>query len=288
MPGQVQKCFVFGGGGVTGIAWEVGIMAGLSRAAIKVTPDCLLIGTSAGSVTSAELAHGVPAELLLARQLQPPEAFGEVFREYSQQAAHQKNRVLMDKVQGDLAQARQKIGAYARRAETPALAARRAIIEARLSHSTWPRTPLRLTAVDTDTGERIVLDARSGVALADAVMASCAVPGVWPTVPFQGRQLMDGGLCSITNADLARGAAHVLVLAPLGYCDDNPVSGHLRAEIQALRAAGARVEVAVPDARSRAAIGDNVLDPAGRRPSAEAGLAQGLQLAQALEAAWRG
>lgn len=283
----LEKCVVFGGGGVTGIAWEIGIMAGLARAGIMVSSDCLLIGTSAGSVVSTELAQGVPAEELLARQQQSAEASGELFRHYSQEDADQKNRVLVDKVQGDLTKARQRIGAFAIRCETPSLDTRRAVISARLSRTAWPATALRLTAVDATTAELVVLDAQSGLALTDAVMASCAVPGVWPTVPFDDRQLMDGGIRSMTNADLALGCKHVLVLAPLGYSDTSPVSGHLRAEVLALQRAGALVEAVLPDDYSRKAIGDNVLDPAGRRPSAEAGLAQGMRLADALTSVWR-
>lgn len=282
-----EKCVVFGGGGVTGIAWEIGVMAGLARAGIRVSSDCLLIGTSAGSVVGAELAQGVPIEELLARQQQSAEASGELFRHYSQADADQKNRVLVDKVEGDLTKARQRIGAFAIRSETPSLDTRRAVISARLSGAAWPATALRLTAVDATTAELVVLDARSGIALTDAVMASCAVPGVWPTIPFDGKQLMDGGIRSMTNADLALGCKQVLVLAPLGYSDTNPVSGHLRAEVHALQRAGTLVQAVVPDDASRKAIGDNVLDPAFRQPSAESGLAQGMRLADALAAVWR-
>ncbi|MVW72814.1 patatin-like phospholipase family protein [Bordetella sp. 15P40C-2] len=283
----VSKCLVLGGGGVTGIAWTIGVLAGLARRQIGIGDDCLLIGTSAGAVTGAELAHGVDTETLLARQLAPTQAFTEVYRDYSQQVAHEKNRQLMDKVHHDLMKARQKIGAFARRTQTPPIAQRRRIIENRLSLPAWPARPLQLTAVDVDTGERHILDARCGLGLTDAVMASCAVPGVWAPVPFQDRLLMDGGLYSMTNADLAAGHKEVIVMAPLGYCDDNPVSGHLRVEIEMLRQGGSRVIVLLPDASSRVAIGDNVLDPARRGASAQAGLAQGVQLAASLPAVWR-
>jgi NTE family protein len=49
---------------------------------------------------------------------------------------------------------------------------------------------------------------------------------------------MDGGIRSLTNADLAWPADTVLVIAPLGYGDGNPVSGHLRAEVAYLRERG--------------------------------------------------
>jgi NTE family protein len=182
--------------------------------------------------------------------------------------------------------ARKRIGAFALRSETVAPEVRRAIIAARLPAPHWPVRWLGVTAVDAETGEHRLFDRDSGVELVDAVAASCAVPGAWPVVRIDGRPYMDGGIRSMTNADLAQGAAHVLVIAPLGYSEGNPVSGHLRAEVRKLQAAGSRVDVIVPDAASLDALGDNVLDPARRRPSAAAGLQQASAEAAALVAAW--
>jgi NTE family protein len=162
---------------------------------------------------------------------------------------------------------------------------RSSIVAARLPGTQWPKRWLGVVAVDTATGEHRLFDAASGADFVDAVAASSAVPGAWPTVAIGGKLYMDGGIRSLTNADLAIGARHAVVLAPLGWGDDNPVSGHLRDEVAQLRATGCRVDVIVPDAASLAALGDNVLDPARRAPSAECGLAQGLALGQAL-AAW--
>jgi len=78
----------------------------------------------------------------------------------------------------------------------------------------------------------------------------------------------------------------VLVIAPLGYAEGNPVSGHLRAEVRALEEGGARVAVIVPDARSIDAMTDNVLDPARCAPSAEAGIAQALRIAPEIASFW--
>ena len=97
---------------------------------------------------------------------------------------------------------------------------------------------------------------------------------------------MDGGIRSMTNADLALGASHVVVLAPLGYSENNPVSGHLRAEVALLQAAGCVVDVIVPNDAALQALGDNVLDPSRCIPSANAGLAQGLDLAALLAKCW--
>ncbi|MNT95883.1 hypothetical protein D3C72_2378510 [compost metagenome] len=78
-----------------------------------------------------------------------------------------------------------------------------------------------------------------------------------------------------------------MVLAPLGFRDGNPVSGHLRRELQALREAGSQVRAVLPDEASVQAIGDNVLDPVRRAEAAQAGLRQATAIAQAVREAWR-
>ena len=184
------------------------------------------------------------------------------------------------------ADARRRIGAFALRSETVPLATRRAIVAARLPQVAWPAANLRVVAVDTASGEHRVFDRRSGVELVDAIAASCAVPGAWPPAAIGGRLYMDGGIRSLTNADMAEGAERVIVIAPLGWAEQNPVSGHLRAEADLLRATGARLSVIVPDEASALAIGDNVLDPERCAPSARAGLAQGLRSAASLVTVW--
>lgn len=282
----MKRVAVFGGGGVVGIAWATGIAAGLERAEFDWSRADGFIGTSAGSVVGAQLAFDVPIEQLLAGQLEPPADSAEQARPYSQADADARNRVLVEKVGGDLVAARKRIGAFALRSETVAPEVRRAIIAARLPAPHWPARWLGVAAVDAETGEHRLFDRDSGVELVDAVAASCAVPGAWPVVRIDGRPWMDGGIRSMTNADLAQGAAHVLVIAPLGYSEGNPVSGHLHAEVRNLQASGSRVDVIVPDAASLDALGDNVLDPARRRPSAAAGLQQASDEAAAIVAAW--
>lgn len=51
--------------------------------------------------------------------------------------------------------------------------------------------PLRLVCTDLETGARVVLDSGS---LPEAVMASCALPGIFPPMEVAGRYLIDGGL----------------------------------------------------------------------------------------------
>jgi len=282
---QKRRCLVLGCGGVTGLAWEIGILAGLARQDVALAAADLFIGCSAGSVAGAQLALGVPPMQLLAMQLGGTGA--EQYRPYSQQAADDKNRELYGKVGADLRQARQRIGAHALRSATPTLTERRAIIAARLGTSDWPSRPLLVVAVDTATGEGRSFSAADQVDFVDAIAASCAVPGAWPAVPIGGAAYMDGGIRSMTNADMAAGYGQVVVLAPLGYRDGNPVSGHLRRELQTLREAGSQVHAVLPDSASERAIGDNVLDPARRAEAAEAGLRQASAIAQALKEAWR-
>jgi NTE family protein len=282
----VSRVAVIGGGGVAGIAWATGLMAGLERRGIDLRRADAFIGTSAGSVVGTQLACGMSPRLLLDALLSPVDDSLERARPYSQAAADQSNRLLMDKVGGDLGAARRRIGAFALRSETVPLAMRRAIVAARLPQVLWPAVNLRVVAVDTASGEHRVFDRSSGVELVDAIAASCAVPGAWPPVPIGGRLYMDGGIRSLTNADMAQGAECVIVIAPLGWAEGNPVSGHLRAEADLLRATGARLSVIVPDEASARAIGDNVLDPERCAPSARAGLAQGLRSAASLVTVW--
>jgi len=60
---------VLGGGGVTGVAWETGVLAGLSESGLDLSNADLLVGTSAGAAVAAQLASGTPLAALLERQL---------------------------------------------------------------------------------------------------------------------------------------------------------------------------------------------------------------------------
>jgi NTE family protein len=150
-----------------------------------------------------------------------------------------------------------------------------AVIESRLPSREWPVTPMKLTAIDCVSGELTVFDAATGVSLVEAVAASSAVPGIWPPVTINGRRYMDGGVRSADNADLAAGAARVVVISPLGVDSPLPTSMPLREVLNSLKDGGATVTVISPDEASIAAIGSNALDPATRVPAAAAGLAQG-------------
>src|SRR3712207_7450552 len=65
-----RTALVLGGGGITGIAWEIGVLAGLAGAGADLGGADLVVGTSAGSVVGAQLTGGEELETMCARQLQ--------------------------------------------------------------------------------------------------------------------------------------------------------------------------------------------------------------------------
>jgi NTE family protein len=78
---------------------------------------------------------------------------------------------------------------------------------------------LYLTATDLDTCERIVFgeEGWSDVPISKAIQCSTALPVVYKPVDLKGRQLVDGGIRSTTNVDIAveKGAKFIIVVNPL-------------------------------------------------------------------------
>src|ERR1700744_5333103 len=56
---MADKALVLGGGGLTGVAWEIGILAGLAEHGVDLTDADLVVGTSAGSVVGVDVRSGV-------------------------------------------------------------------------------------------------------------------------------------------------------------------------------------------------------------------------------------
>jgi NTE family protein len=278
----MTRALVLGGGGITGVAWEWGMLAGLAAAGVDLGDADLVVGTSAGSVVGAQVASGLDVEERYGAQLEPPD--GEVGGTIG--IAVLARYALAMVGAGGPRQVRRRIGSFAVKAHTAATEADRVrVIESRLPVREWPQRRLLVTAVDVETGEFRTFDRDAGVPLVRAVAASCAVPGVWPPVTIDGRRYMDGGFRSSTNADLAAGHDRVVVIAPLprglGPMTSAP------AQVEALRAT-ARVALVSPDAAALAAIGRNVLDPAKRAGSARAGLAQAAAVADEVRSVWAG
>ena len=75
--------------------------------------------------------------------------------------------------------------------------------------------PVHIVAADLLSGDEVVLSAGPVV---DAVLASAAIPGVFPPVDIGGRLLVDGGVANNTpvSTAIALGATRVIVL-PTGF-----------------------------------------------------------------------
>ncbi|MBF4634795.1 patatin-like phospholipase family protein [Agreia pratensis] len=279
-----QGSLVFAGGGVAGIAWEVGVMQGLFDADPQLferllAPDTRIIGTSAGSAVGAQLAGATDIAEAFATQLEEETAeLGADIDALELQAK------FMAAVEGATSpeDARRRIGRLA--LDTPSVdeSVRIEVIRSRLADTQWPQRDLKITAVEVETGEFVTFDRTSGVELADAVAASCAVPGVWPPVTINGSRYMDGGVRSGSNADLAAGSDWVVIVTPLPGVGEPGLGTIATAELDAL--GGVPTAIIYADQASITAFGPNPLDPATRRASAEAGRAVGRASAERVAA----
>ena len=149
-----RRALVLGGGGVTGIAWEIGVIAGLAGRGIDLAAADVIIGTSAGSVVGADITSGQELEALYRAQLAPPDpepaariGWGLIGR-----------LAWVVNTSRDPVRARARIGRWALAARVMPEADRRTVFEARLPAGGWPATMLKVTAVDARTGEFVVFD----------------------------------------------------------------------------------------------------------------------------------
>ena len=277
----MSKALVLGGGGVAGIAWELGVIDALANAGVDLRTGDRIIGTSAGAAVGAQLCTGESLESLCDRQLVPADKSAELHVDSSMDSLIEQFAACFDGAPDEI-EVRRRLGGVALGAPTVEESARLAVIESRLSSHEWSENELLVTAVDAQTGEFNVFDRHSGVSLVSAVAASCAVPGIWPPVTISNSRFIDGGVRSGTNADLAEGCDIVVIVAPFagGFGPTAEV------EAAALRERGAIVEVIAADDRSTEAFGTNVLDPATRGPSLREGRRQGAIEVERIAKVW--
>lgn len=275
-----KRALILAGGGIAGIGWETGILRGIADEAPDTARALLssdvLVGTSAGSTVAAQISSPMSLEELFERQI------GDVSSEIDSGADFDAITALfMSAVEqpGEVTEKLQRIGAVALDAPTVPESVRRKVIEGRLPSHDWPAQDLRITAIDTATGELAVFTASSGVPLVDAVAASCAVPGTWPPVTIGDKRYMDGGVSSSVHTAVADDCATAVVLVPASATAPSPFSSGTAAEIEAF---GARTFAVFADDASLAAFGPNLLDPRCRRPSTLAGREQGRRVAAAV------
>lgn len=280
-----HRALVLGGGGSTGNAWLIGVMAGLFESGLDVSTADLTVGTSAGSTAAAQLTVATPAELYAAVQAEgpvtakpspasaPKPAAGASSTTSVNDHLDRMLRIIEDS--SGVADMRRRVGATAleraARSDGTWRGAWRATVASRLPGAAWPDRTVLLTAVDASTGEPVVFDRASGVDLIDAVAASCS-----SGLPYEidGRHYIDGGFrTNAENADLGVGYARVLILAPFGNRSLVPESWgtHLETQVAELRERGGEVEVVVPDADSEYLFGANAMEFRLRPTAAAAG-----------------
>jgi NTE family protein len=238
-----KTALVLGGGGFTGGVYEIGALRALDLLSVNRTVNQfdVYVGTSAGSFVAAMTANGItPEEMMRVVNQQVPTPFRDVdvgtllrpnVLEFAWKAvrlplhsaglirnfASQLGQIsAMDVVLG-LAEALPSgiysgngIERYVRQVlSDPDRADDFRLIE----------SELYLVATDLDTCERIVFGAEDwdDIPISSAVAASTALPMVYKPVEIKGRELIDGGIISTTNIDIAveAGAKFVVVVNPL-------------------------------------------------------------------------
>jgi NTE family protein len=269
-----RLALVLAGGGLAGIAFQTGFLLGVQQArpaaAERLLDAQVLLGTSAGSTVAAQISSGASLAELYARQM------SQNTHELAPRIDVEDLLGLFEAAAGDtrtsLTDTLRAIGRRAVSAPMVTEEVRRSVIARRLPSHRWPDRRLEVTAIDVETGERVLFDRDSGVPLVDAVAASCAVPMVWPPVTIGERRFMDGGVGSSANVDAATGVDVVVMLAPTAEPGLSPFGRSLADE---LTAHPGRALGIFADEASVAAFGRNPLDPVCRAPSAAAGRDQG-------------
>jgi predicted acylesterase/phospholipase RssA len=238
-----KTALVLGGGGFTGGVYEIGALRALDLLAVNRTVNefDVYVGTSAGSFIASMAANGVtPEEMMRVVNQQVPTPFRDIdlgtllrpnYLDFAKSAALLPLRVagiartlasnlrsvsMMDIVVG-LAEGLPP-GVYDGSGIESYLGDVLGDLDRTADFRVLGRE-LYLPATDLDTCERVVLGEQGwdDVPIPTAVAASTALPMVYKPVEVKGRHLVDGGLRSTTNLDVAveHGAKLVVVINPL-------------------------------------------------------------------------
>ena len=221
---------MLGGGGFTGAVYEIGALRALDLLSVNrsVTDFDIYVGTSAGSFVAAMTANGVsPEEMMRVLDRQAPTPFPEIalgtllslnLRELAGKAAPFPWRAGQARLRSRATSGRSprstscsgsprgcRPGLYSGHGIEDYV---RRVLDGRRTHRRLPRGSTRelyITATDLDTCERVVFgsDGFDDVPISTAVRASTALPMVYEPVRVGDRELVDGGLISTTNLDLA-------------------------------------------------------------------------------------
>ena len=278
-----------GAGGVLGGAWLAGALAALAReTGWDPRSAGHLVGTSAGAVFGALVAAGVPVSRLYPPLPGDAEEWilARLARTNSYRLPHRLpaprpgswSLVRSALRPGGLWPSAKLLGGFVPRGRVSTHPIRETVRAG--APRGWASHPnCWVVACDYRTGRRVVFG-RTGsprADLADAVAASCSIPGFFRPVWIRGRPYVDGGLNSPSNLDLLGGLGLDLVIClnPLSsrYTEAgfNPLhkagealswlAGHqVDLEAAALRGEGTEVVMIEPTAYDLVAIGGNRMD----------------------------
>ncbi len=238
-----RTALVLGGGGVTGGVYEIGALRALDLLAVNRTVNefDVYVGTSAGSFVASLAANGVtPEEMMRVVNQQVPTPFRDInmstvlrpnYVEFAKSLALMPLRAvgLARNVAANIGNIGLMDIAFGLAEGLPAGVYDGSGIDRYLADVLGDpdRTndfrelavDLYVTATDLDTCERIVFGTPDwdDVPISQAAAASTALPMVYKPVEIKGRQLIDGGIRSTTNLDVAveAGARFVVVVNPL-------------------------------------------------------------------------
>lgn len=294
-----RTALVLGAGGVLGAAWMTGALPAVQERIGRPLGDVdLMLGTSAGSVLAAALRCGATIDEMVAYQRGEPIGSLAEVGEVSGGPWPRPPKLKMGspRLLASALRAPHRVHPTVHAsAWLPVGRESHAGLHAmvHLLHSLAPRPAAAphwvepgqtwVVAVDYDTGSRVVFG-RPGepqARLADAVVASCSVPGWFAPVTIDGRRYVDGGVRSATSLGLVatEGIEEAWVLAPMAsLVADRPYAPHLRLErrvralftrallrdVRRLRAAGLKVTVLTPGPEDLAVMGVNLMDPRRR------------------------
>jgi len=297
---------VLGGGGLAGVHWLNGVLAGLEDRLGFALADCeYFVGTSAGSLVAARLAAGHALPRPTAAQTDSSSVTEAIADADRARPAH-------PLASGVLTHATNTVSRWAMALSAPAAsiglrlgAAPGAVARAVALRLMPPGVSslglledvegewdgrLRVVAVERRSGKRVVFGAPGAPAasVAEAVHASCAVPWLFAPAVIGDTEYVDGGVWSPTSLDIAPAArgTRVLCLCPTGSLYGAfPLPLRLASRATALTEAsvligrGAQVRLLTPDRSAADAMGRDLMADQPAAPTLAAGYRQGLAAA---------
>jgi predicted acylesterase/phospholipase RssA len=238
-----KSALVLGGGGFTGGVYEIGALRALDLLSVNRTVNefDVYVGTSAGAFVAAAVANGVtPEEMMRVIVQQVPTPFPDArissllepnYREFALKGLMLPLRLarLVRNLVRDLGQLSAVDIAVGIAEALPSGMYSGEGIERyvrtilsdpdRTDDFRLLRNELYLASTDLDTCERVVFGAEGwdDVPISTAVSASTALPMIYKPVKIKERELIDGGILSTTNLDIAveAGAKFIVVVNPL-------------------------------------------------------------------------